>query len=232
MAFTTFQNTPFSEGAPFVLNSGGITLAVGFNVTMGDGTATPLRLTANGVGVTNGGGYTTETRTLATADRVIEYADGSGKLFPVLSASLATDYSNDTVTAEAVPSFSVAVEAGALYEIDALMILQTALATTGVQISLEGPSAQTSYLSAEVEYFTNSAAGTDGITTQLITAFATTVAMNNAATTLPFTMRIRGVLKLTGSTPASPVSLTIKSEVGGSEVTIKAGSLLRFVKIN
>jgi hypothetical protein len=232
MAFTTFVASPFNEGAPFVLNSGGVTLATGFRVCMGDGTASPLFISTTGIGVVNGSNFRTVMTTLATANRQVNLRDADGDIQPEITAVLAADATNSTVTPTAVSGFEVPVAAGSTYDFEILCIVQSAATTTGVRLMLDGPTAQTSFVSYEIEHATGTTLTVSNQRRQLLSAFGTEILqLDSPVAATPFIQRIRGVLKTTGSTPAVPVSLKLSSEVAASTVTLMAGSVMRFRKI-
>lgn len=208
------------------LQSGGISLATGFPVALGDGTETKLWIDADGIGFTNSGGFRSSFRCDTTAHQTITFhpTAGTGKVYPDLVAVLAADTSNSTVTPATVGSFSVTLAASSVYEFEAVLVFTSAATTTGPRFTLNGPSAQTDFIAAEVTLPQATGAS--------ITAWGAATNTTSWPTTGAHIARIRGVVKTTASTPATAVTLDIFSEVGASAITLKAGSSMRFRKIN
>ena len=223
-----------SVGSPdnsytWYLQSGGTSLATGFAVALGNCTETPLFLDANGIGFRNAAGFTSSFRCpTATANQTvtIHYTGGTGEVFPELHALLAADASNSTVTPATVSGFSVTLAASSLYEFEAIFLVRSALTTTSPRFVLNGPSSETDFVSYEIEGL--------GASNAQYQAWGSSInnAANAPAADTTYLIRVRGACKTTGSTPTSAVTVQLFSEVGGSAVTLKAGSSMRFRKIN
>lgn len=202
-------------GAPdntfaWYLQSGGGTLAAGFPVALGNGTETPLWLYADGIGVW----------------------DSRGFVMRNLYAVLAADATNSTTTDAAIGSFSLALEASAVYEFEITLMVKAAATTTGVQVQLTGPTAQTTWVSYEMITPTTNTLVTTNTGRILCTAFG--VYMANLTTPVADTfypITIRGMVRTSGTAPAAPLAIGFKSEVASSLVTVAAGSIMRLVRI-
>lgn len=234
-----------SVGSPdnayqWLFQSGGVSLATGITVGLGDGTETKLFLDTNGVGFKNAGGFTTNFRcTNATAAHNLEFhfTNGAGKVYPDIIALLAADNANSTVTPAAVSGFSVTLAASGLYEFEMILLMETATTTVSPRFSIEGPTAQTTWVSYEI--LTPLAAGT-AITnpgtagSQVMNAWGTDFVnvtnMPAAATTSLF--KVKGMVLISGTAPAVPVSVEIWSETAATAITLKANSMMRFRKLN
>lgn len=227
-----------SIGAPdnafaWYLQSGGGTLAAGFPVALGNGTETSLWLDSAGIGVRSSGGFVSKIASRATATRALQIADAAGVLFPAIEGKLAADASNSTTTAAALADLALTLEASSLYEIEGVLLASSPLTTTGVQMRLTGPTAQTEFVCYELGHNTGTTLTTGNFRRQLLTAFDTNMANLDApAASTVFPVFIRGFLKTTGTTPATALGVQFNSEVGASSVTIKAGSFLRARRIS
>lgn len=204
-----------SIGAPdnafaWYLQSGGGSLATGFAVALGNGVETPLWLDEDGIGEIDPAGFVRRTR-----EKVV-----------------ATDQNNSTVTAAAVSALEHALEASALYEFEAVLLCKSAATTTGVQVRVTGPAAQTDYVCYDIHQPTTTTLVTTNTRRQYFTAFDQNMANADApAANEVFPVRIRGILKTTATAPAAPLGISFQSEVAASAVTIAAGSILRLKRI-
>ena len=227
-----------SIGAPdnafaWYLQSGGGVLASGFPVALGNGNETPLYLHEDGVGIRSAGGFVSLIESLATAARACQLADSPGKLYPAIEGKVAADASNSTTTAAALTDIALTLEASSLYEIEGVLLASSPLTTTGVQVRLTGPTAQTDFVCYEMGHNTGATLTTGNFRRHFLSAFDTNMANLDApAASTVFPIYIRGYLKTTGTTPATALGVQFNSEVGASSVTIKAGSFLRARRIS
>lgn len=230
-------------GAPdnafaWYLHTSGGTLAGGVTVGMGDGTDTPLFMDTDGIGWRTATGFLNRLRCAATAnqDIVFHYTAGQGRVFPELVAVLANDASNSTVTASAVPSFGVSLAASTVYEFELILLFRTALAATAPRFRLNGPSGQTAVIAYRIQSAATTAAltnpGTE--TTQMMTAwgsdFLPTASLPVADVVYPYF--VKGIIRTTGTAPTQAVGLEIWSETAASAITLAAGSVMKFRKLN
>jgi hypothetical protein len=221
---TKTPGAPDNTFAWYLQTSGG-TLASGFRVADGLGNDTPLWLKTGEVGVVNAGGFRTVTQTAATQTRTVTWADASGTVEPALLSVLAADATSTSVTL-ADTGLSLAVEADGVYEIDAILMVTSAATTTGVVLGLSGPA--TTWVGFEMSHATATGPAVDNVRTVLFATLGSSMANVDApAANTTFPVRIRGMLKVSGTTPASNVRIRLATEVAASSVAIKAGSYLR-----
>jgi len=214
------------DGFERLLQFGTQTLSSGGVLGLGDGTESLLWLDNAGIGVLNGSGFKSKIRTAATVDRLATLADGDGTLFPAIEATLASDSTESAGTPTAVGAFSVSLEASAVYEFELLLIVESAGASTSPNWIVTGPTSETSFVYYEC-------AG-QYVTAACFTAWGTTGtnAANPPAANAPYLVRVRGVVKTTGTTPATAVGISLFTETASTAVTLKAGSKMLFRKIN
>jgi len=217
---------PPDNAFSWYMHSGGGTLATGYTMTLGNGDDTLLWLDSAGIGVKNAGGFVSKLRTAATATQIATLTNASGEVFVDLVSRLASDATNSTVTAAAVASFGVNLEASTTYEFELLLILESVLTTTSPRWTLTGPTSETTFVYYEVM-------GAGATNTQY-TAWGTAGAnvVNAPANNTPYHVKVRGVVKTTATTPATAVGLSIFSEVAASQITLKAESMMTFRKIS
>jgi len=220
----------YSVGSPdnsyqWYLHSSGNALSGGFQVALGDGTGTGLWLGSGTIGIVGAGGKTT-IGTQSTGTRAVILADSPGTLWPAILATNPTDVANSTVTPATVSGFSVTLEPSATYEFELLLLVKSSNAGVFPRWTLNGPAAQTSYIS----YVTEGATATAAVYTAY--AVAGTNATAPPAINTLYPIRVRGIMQTTSTTPAVPVSLDIFSSTATYAITLCAGSQMRFRKLN
>ncbi|MFH1683972.1 MAG: hypothetical protein ABIA67_03730 [Candidatus Margulisiibacteriota bacterium] len=167
--------------------------------------------------------------TVFCKDTIKTYILNSGVFFDIdegnneKNVSLASDVSTTSTSFSNVTGLSFSALANKDYIFEALLIYTTAATTTGIRLGVNGPAAPTaivgdwkayrSLTSARVREFQNYNSGT---------AATASLAGNNYA-------GMTGILR-NGST-AGTFILRFASEIAGSTVTIKAGSVLRYKKV-
>jgi hypothetical protein len=146
-----------------------------------------------------------------------------------LLAVKTSDQSDSTGGFVSVSDLSFAVEAGKWYEFEAVLSTSTAATTTGIYYSFTGPASPTQ-MSYVVEWYNSSTvpdamqvAGTSGTAYNSVTAAA-------GHPTTRSVQRITGFL-LNGAN-AGTLQLQFRTEVAASAVTLHAGSLIRYRKLN
>ena len=141
-------------------------------------------------------------------------------------ATAATDTANSTVTPATISGFSVTLEPSATYEFELLLLVKSANAGVFPRWTLNGPAAQTAFISYCVEAPTATAA--------VLTAWGTagTNAVAPPAINTLYPVRVRGICQTTSTTPASAVSLDIFSSTATYAITLCAGSQMRFRKLS
>jgi len=208
-------------------------VAAGYSFEDGEGTELPIHIGTGGFGPKNGLGFWSLITTLASKVRSVVLADASGRLSPELYAVLAADATNSTTSGTAVPSFGVTLEASAIYEFEIILRCQTAAATTGLQFQITGPTSQVEWTAYEIEVMTAATLSASITSRQAFSALAADFAgPGGTAANTDYLTKVKGLLKTTSTTPASDIGITFKSETGGSQVTLKTGSVMRFRKIN
>lgn len=224
------------SGGTASTNTGMAALTLGFQVALGDGAETPLYLDSAGIGVRNPAGAVSKIASLATTNRAVKLADSPGTLFPAATAILAADQSNSTVTPAAVPGFQVDLEASGLYEFELMLLFKSAAATTGARFRINGPVDQTTWVTylAIAPLSTNAITNLGSQQSQEFYAWAQDflAGANVPAADTVYVSRVRGMCRISSTAPTLPVSLHIWSEVAASNITLMAGSQIRFHKIN
>lgn len=181
-------------------------------VRTGTGTATALEFVSGGAKI-NGTFEATSHATLGGNLTVTGSITAKG--VPVL-LSLTADVDAPTNTNVAITGFDFTPVAGASYAIEMHLIARSAATGTGVRI------ANTSGVGTLVLAEAGSSFGMDGT--------GTTYAPTSApVATTNFGIALRGIF--TASTSA-PLSFALLSEVAASQVTLKAGSILKITRIS
>lgn len=236
MAHNNLTGVAPSVFYPQLLHIGTGVFSSGFAVRLGDGTETNLLLSDQGIGFRNSAGYNCNLRCGATADIDLEFHPGSGKIYPVSMAVLASDFTNGTTTAATVTDFELAVVANALYELEMFLAIVPSTAATQPRFSLEGPTSQTDWVMwtaqgpPSVNTVTNGAAEPCKVATAWGTEFDNATGVGTGGVAYPY--RATGMFKTTGSTPAVPVSVKARCGAGSTSITIKAGSVLKLRRVN
>lgn len=213
----------------WLLHSSGSSLAGGLRVSLGGGGDTPLGLSADGVRIFAGGGYHHELRSLAGSNRIVELADAAGRVFPATLIRLTADATNDQTSDSEVAGFSFTPEVSSLYEFEGVLLFTSAATTTGAQFKLLGPAEVSLVAWQALLVISSGFAAAYGVQANgWGVEFAATSAP--AAATV-FAVPVRGVFRTTATTPSSTVRLSINSEVGGSEIALKADSWILFRKV-
>lgn len=143
---------------------------------------------------------------------------------PWTYVKIGSDFVTSSATAVDVTGLSFTPSANADYEFEALLLLRTATATVGPRPGLAWPTGMTDGV---VQIQTPSSA----------TAFTTVNGNINAAllaavgglpnTTQSYPSRISGMLRV-GASPSGNVKIQMASETAGTNVTVKAGSFLKY----
>ncbi|HVE24809.1 MAG TPA: hypothetical protein VNC22_05375 [Sporichthya sp.] len=135
---------------------------------------------------------------------------------------LTADVTNSTVTLADVTGLAFTAAASTDYDFEYLIAFTSAAVTTGLALALNGPGTPT-LLACRIEVPISASTEVDRHTNTYNTeALGTAVDVAS----VPRLARIVGVLR-NGST-AGPVIARFRSEVAGSAVTIKAGSIARW----
>lgn len=154
-------------------------------------------------------------------------AGGPGGVDSETIVRLAADTATTTLTYVNALDLSFAMAASADYLVEGFLIFQTAAPTTGAGFGLKGPAAPTAVVYDWQTYQTAIAAvmryGTayDGVGS---TPSASVVAANSNVLAA-----LRGIVR--NGVNVGSCTLVFRSEVNGSAVTLKAGSILRYRKL-
>ena len=152
---------------------------------------------------------------------------GGGGSDPWTYIKLSSDFVTSSATAVDVTGLAFTPAANTQYEFEAVLLLRTATATVGPRPGLAWPTGMT-----------------DGVADIFMPTSATAQVLvfgnNNAAllaavgglpnTTQSWPSRIRGTV-LAGASPSGTVKVQMASETAGTNVTVKAGSFIRYRSI-
>jgi|GEM_PF-2618107 len=227
-----------AAGAPLYLGDGSTTILTLSNAGLtvaGTLTATTLSaanatlsatLTANNLVVKGSASAGITLTRLGTVARSQALADAPGTLHPVIRAVVAATAINGTTTAAAVTlswENGSALPAGT-YRVRGMFVCQSILTTTGVQLTLNGPSAQTAAMF--LEWFQNGVAGA------AVAAWGTAYAATSApVATTPFLQNVEGLLTLSADSATVPTLMLTAEVAGTNAVQVNAGSFIEFERI-
>jgi len=148
---------------------------------------------------------------------------GAGFTYSILLA----DFNNSTITANNV-GLSVALAINSVYEIQGSFIIQTSLNTVGAQLGIDFPTGVTgaARIDAPSTLTANISANSNGTSD-----FSSTIS-GHANSNIDFYAWMRGTIIVGATPPSGDLQITLKSEVGGTNVVLKAGSNVSFRKIS
>ncbi|BCU75980.1 hypothetical protein [Luteolibacter sp. LG18] len=220
---------PASDEQTFkwLLHNSGDSLATGYRVSLGDGSDLPLWLKTGQIGFYNAGGVLTKFDSAATQTRVVTFQDADGMVFPDTYKIQTADVTvSNTGLSTAIDDLEFTPLANGRYEFEVWAMVQSAATTTGVVISMTGPT---------VTQFVWEVRGpsTSASAPQIATGNGFTVTFNGTAipaANTPQPLIIRGSFLVTGS-PGAPVKVVLNTEVNGSAVKMLTGSYARFRRI-
>jgi hypothetical protein len=136
-------------------------------------------------------------------------------------AFTATSFGDDT-------ALTFPVSLGVRYWVSFWIIYQSALTTTGARFGVNGPAAPTLIaLESKKQITVGGTASTDMFSTAILTAYDTALPASTAepAALTNLHCRIEGVFQ---PSVGGSLTLRVQSEVNGSAITVKAGSLVRY----
>lgn len=155
------------------------------------------------------------------------WAAVSGGSDPWTNVILGSDETNST-TANTVTSLAFTPAANKTYAVEVNLLLRTATATVGPRPGFSFPTGLTD--SGAWMQVPNSA------TASAQRWWGTTTAANAASTGVPDTtsswMAIGGALLIVGGSPSGDFAVTLATETAATNVTLKAGSYLRYREIS
>lgn len=140
-------NSPAATASQILHCGTGSLAGAGFVVRLGDGTATPLTISAAGISTTNvvattslttplakigTGSAITNLGSAATVGRTITLADADGMIYPVVAKRVPSDVTNTTTTFVGIPALDFTPVAGKSYLLELYLICSTANTTTGI----------------------------------------------------------------------------------------------------
>jgi hypothetical protein len=145
-------------------------------------------------------------------------------------AKKTADQSNSTTTLADVTDLGFPVSANADYWFEFIVVFQTAATTTGIRLDLNGPASPTYIVWWREIPLSAQTAGTDNIQDRQLVAWQGDAATGSiGVANQNFVARITGILR--NGANAGTLQLQFASEVAGSAVTVKAGSIVRYRQI-
>ena len=142
---------------------------------------------------------------------------------------VATDVSNSTVTFADITGLSFAIAASADYIFEAWLIFQTAATGTGIKVSCNGPASPVAVVMHTVIPIGITLYASDScLASRAYDTGTPSVSIDTANANM--LCKVNGIVR--NGTTAGTFVLRFASEVAASAVTIKAGSILRYRKVN
>lgn len=153
------------------------------------------------------------------------WATPSGGADPWTYAKLTSSFSTSSATAVDVTGLSFTPAANTTYEFDAILMVRTATTTVNPRVGLAWPTGATDGVAMIIE--SQAATGTP-----LFAAGNPNAALLIAVGGLPNTtqswpVKVFGMITM-GSSPSGSVRIQLASETAGTNVTMQAGSYLRY----
>ena len=148
----------------------------------------------------------------------------SGGSDPWVYVKLASDFVTSSATAVDVTGMTFTPVANLSYEISGIFLLRTATTTVGPRTGVAWPTGMTDGV---VVLRVESAAGTQVISQGNINAAVLAPVGGLPTNTQSYPGELRGLLRA-GATPSGTFRLQLASETAGTNVTMKAGSFLRY----
>lgn len=164
---------------------------------------------------------------LAAGTKYISLSANSAEMQFCPTKTLASDYTNSTVTVSNLTGMSFDAEASADYEVEILGEMQSAATTTGLGFCLTVPTGSTVSGSWDHPQATTQLSS-EGWTNASGVVGAKTSGVPAATTSYP----CRGRFHVRTSTTAGTVQLQGCSEVASSQITVKAGFMLKARRYN
>lgn len=168
------------------------------------------------------GSGTADATTFLRGDQT--YAAPSGGSDPWTYVRLISDFVTSSATAVDVTGMSFTPAANLRYEISGIFLLRTATTTVGPRTGVAWP---TGMADGVVVLRVESAAGTQVVAQGNINAAVLVPVGGLPTNTQSYPGELRGML-LAGATPSSTFRIQLASETAGTNVTIKAGSFIRY----
>lgn len=152
------------------------------------------------------------------------YASPSGGSDPWTYVVLGSDFTTSSATAVDVTGLSFTPSASQRYEFEAILMVRTATATVGPRPGVKWPTGMTDGV-ADIQC--TSSASANVLQNGNVNASVLGPVGGLPNTTQSFPARIRGLL-IAGGSPGSTLQIQLASETAGTNVIIKAGSVLKY----
>lgn len=171
--------------------------------------------TGTGAGITDGTAVVDYLGTLATWEAIV--AASASQTYAPEFARLANDLALDTASFADVTGLTFAILANATYEFEFVGNLTADAATTGIDVSVNGPASPTS-LSFAIKGWTSST----GPYERVYTAYDSDTALSGSPGTAERAYSVKGVVQ--NGANAGTLAFRAKREAVGSGPTVKAGA--------
>lgn len=201
----------------------------GILVAVGDAATSLAMSTARLLGRTTGGAGGVEEITIGSglgmAAGVLEATGGGSD--PWTTVILGSDFTISTTSNNTVTGLNFTPSASTTYLVEMFLLVRTATATVGARPGISWPTGLTDAASQITVPNSNTA-----LATRAQGAISTT---NAASTGLPTTthsyLAMGTALLIVGGSPSGNFQITLASETGGTNVTMRAGSFLMYREI-
>lgn len=142
------------------------------------------------------------------------------------TVSAPATFTSNVTTAADIPGLAFTPEANKNYEVEALLLIRSTATTTGVRIGWNPPTGLNDggvNIDVPVSAASRTFSNAGGAASQ---ANGTSMPVVNVS----YLSTVKGFLRV-GPTPSGDFTLTLSSEVAASDVSVRAGSILRFREI-
>lgn len=162
-----------------------------------------------------------------TAGRMYIITDAASPVDPWTYVKLASDFTTGSASAVDITGLAFTPAANTSYEFEAVLLTRTATATVGPRPGVAWPTGMTDGV---VEIYQPSAAGTQVMQFGNINAAVLAPAGGLPNTTQSYKATIIGMI-IAGATPSGTMKMQLASETASTNVTVKAGSYLKYRKL-
>lgn len=163
---------------------------------------------------------------IKNSDNTVTLVNPPVDVFPVdwTYVKLASDFSTSSASAVDVTGLAFTPAANKQYEFEVLLLLRTATATVGPRTGLAWPSGTTDGVA---DLFVPTSGTAQVLVFGNFNAALLAAVGGLPNTTRSYPSRIRGTL-ITGASPSGTLKVQMASETAGTNVTVKAGSFIRY----